>query len=104
MSGSKLQQNQRKILDSFELWNNYHFINSFKQINGFHNQYYLFKQQKIPFCFDDFLSLLDNNQVTTESGEPAEIESVEWNVWDDFAVVDYRVNKLYDDNFRIVYL
>jgi hypothetical protein len=104
MSGSKLQYNQRKILDSFELWNNYHFINSFKQINGFHNQYYLFRQQKIPFCFDDFLSLLDNNQVTTESGEPAEIESVEWDVWDDFAVVDYRVNKLYDDNFRIVYL
>jgi hypothetical protein len=104
MSGSQLQFNQRQILDTFELWNNFHFINSFKQINGFHNQYYLYKQQKIPFCFSDFLSLLDNNKVTTQSGENAEIESVEWNVWEDFAVIDYRINKLYDDNFRIIYL
>jgi len=104
MSGGQLSLEQRKILGSPNLWNNYHFLNSFKPIDGQHNQYYLFRQQKIPFCFADFLSLLNNNKVTTPSGEDAEIETVEWNVWDDFALIDYRVNRLYDNNLKITYL
>lgn len=104
MSGGSLSLEQRQILSSTNLWNNYHFLNSFKPINGQHNQYYLFRQQKIPFCFADFLSLLNNNKVTTPSGEDAQIESVEWNVWNDFATIDYRVNRLYDNNFKITYL
>ena len=65
MSSGKLVEGQRQILDSRRLWFDYHFLNSFKPINGKHNQYYLYRGQKIPFCFKDFLSLLDNNKVTT---------------------------------------
>lgn len=104
MSGSNLAMNQRSLLGASGLWDNYHFINSFKPINGFHSQYWLYKRQKIPFCFADFLSLLDNNNVTTASGEDAQIESIEWEVWNNFAFVDYRVNRLYDNNFNITYL
>jgi hypothetical protein len=104
MTAGQLQLEQRQILAADKLWTNYHFLNSFKSIDGQHNQYYLYSQQKIPFCFADFLSLLNNNKVTTASGEDAEIESVEWNVWNDFALIDYRVNRLYDNNFKITYL
>ena len=104
MSAGKLVKNQRQILDSRKLWFDYHYLNSFEPIDGEHNQYYLYSGQKIPFCFEDFLSLLDNNKVTTAAGEDAEIEGLEWNVWEDFAVIDYRVNRLYDNNFKISYL
>ena len=104
MSGSQLQNNQRDILSARNLWDNYHFINSFKPINGKHNQNWLYKEQKIPFCFEDFITILDNNQVETEAGEKAEIESLEWNIWDNFATINYRINRIYDNNFEITFL
>tara|TARA_R110000824_G_scaffold395070_3_gene595371 strand:- start:1101 stop:1424 length:324 start_codon:yes stop_codon:yes gene_type:complete len=104
MGGSSLQMDQREIMSATNLWNNYHYINSFKQINGKHNQYWLYKDQKIPFCFADFVQLLDNNQVETVSGEAAEIESLEWEIWNNFATISYKINRIYDDNFNITYL
>lgn len=104
MAGSTLQKNQRQIMAASKLWAEYHFINSFKKIDGKHNQYWLYREQKIPFCFEDFVTLLDNNQVETEAGEPAQIESLEWQIWDNFATINYKVNRLYDDNFEITFL
>lgn len=104
MSGSQLQNNQRVILSARSLWDNYHFINSFKPINGKHSQNWLYREQKIPFCFEDFITILDNNQVETEAGEKAEIESLEWNIWDNFATINYRINRIYDNNFEITFL
>ena len=104
MGGNQLAKEQRQILSATKLWENYHFLNSFKPIDGQHAQYFLFRKQKIPFCFADFLQLLDNNKVTTTTGEDAEIETVEWNVWENFATIDYKINRLYDNNFKITYL
>ena len=104
MAGGTLQKDQRSIMAASKLWQNYHFINSFKQIDGKHNQYWLYREQKIPFCFEDFVTLLDNNQVETEAGEPAQIESLEWQIWDNYATINYKVNRLYDDNFEITFL
>ncbi len=104
MSGSNLQLDQRNIISARKLWDNFHYINSFKEIDGFHNQYWIYREQKIPFCFEDFVNLLDSNQVETVTGEPAEIESLEWQIWDNFATINYRVNRLYDDNFNITFL
>ena len=104
MSGSNLQLDQRNIISARKLWDNFHYINSFKEIDGFHNQYWIYREQKIPFCFEDFVNLLDSNQVETEQGEAAEIESLEWDIWNNFATINYRVNRLYDDNFNITFL
>jgi len=103
MSGSQLQKDQRSIMAASKLWDDYHYINSFKPINGKHNQYWIYREQKIPFCFEDFITILDNNQVETASGEIAEIESLEWDIWDNFATINYRVNRLFDNNFEITY-
>jgi hypothetical protein len=102
--GNQLAKNQRTILGAKGLWNNYHFINSFALINGRHNQYYKYEEQPIQFCIDDFNSLAANNLVKTSDGENAEIETLEWEAWENKATVSYRVNRLYDDNFKISYL
>lgn len=104
MQGNQLALNQRDILGARGLWDNYHFINSFAPIGGIHNQYWLYEGQQIPFCFENFVSLINNNLVVTSEGENAEIERLEWNVWDNRATISYRVNRLYDDNFKIRYL
>lgn len=104
MSGNNLALDQRGKTSAAGLWENYHFINSFKPINGIHNQYYIYEGQRIPFCCDDFVKLLNSNQVETNEGEPAEIQELEWDVWNNSAVISYRVNRLYDNNFDIEFL
>ena len=104
MAGSSLQKDQRSIMAASKLWDNYHFINSFKPIDGKHNQYWIYREQKIPFCFEDFVTLLDSNQVETQSGETAQIESLEWQIWDNYATINYKVNRLYDNNFELTFL
>lgn len=109
MSGSILAKNQRVITSARSLWEKFHFINSFKKIesNGkfYHNQYYIYLGQRVPFCFEDFLKLICNNLVVLEdTGEEAELYSLDWNISEGHATLDYAVNRLYDDNFEIVYL
>ena len=104
MAGSSLRKNQRSILAASKLWDNYHFINSFKPIDGKHNQYWIYREQKIPFCFEDFVTLLDSNQVETQAGETAQIESLEWQIYDNYATINYKVNRLYDNNFELTFL
>ncbi len=105
MSGSQLQNDQRALTSAEKLWTDYHSINSFlPNANGEHNQYWTYEGQKIPFCASDFLKLLDSNQVETTSGEPAEVEDLEWDVWEETAIINYRVNRLYDENFKITFL
>jgi hypothetical protein len=104
MSGDKLAKNQRSILSATSLYNKYHYINSFVPTNGEHNQYWTYEEQEIPFCYEDFVSLEGNNLVETQSGEPAEISLLKWDVLENVATISYRVNRLYDNNFVIKYL
>lgn len=108
MNGGNLAKDQRNILSAERLWNEFHFINSFApiEVNGVvhHNQYKLFEKQKIPFCFEDFVSLLGNNLVTTKDGQNAELELLEWETWQNIATISYRVNEIYDENFEITIL
>jgi hypothetical protein len=104
MSGSKLAQDQRDKLSATRLWNELHFINSFAEINGVHNQYYRYEKVKVPFCLGDFVDLLNNNNCKTINGERAKIETLKWRVWDNTAIIDYRVKKKYTNNLSIKYV
>jgi hypothetical protein len=86
-----------------ELWDDYHYINSFKQINGKHNQWEIFK---LPFkiCVEKFITLLNNNFVTTTSGEIAEIERLQWTIEEDAAEAIVRVNRLTNNNLKQAFL
>ena len=101
MGASNLAVGQRTIMSAENLWNNYHAIESFVPINGKHNQQVIYSEVKIPFCFEDFVSLADNNYVQTKDGESAEISTLVWQVENDSAVVTYKVNRLYDNNLKL---
>ena len=104
LSGSKLAKGQRSLLSTKKLWDDYHFINSFAPINGTHNQYWTYKDQVIPFCYSDFKTLEQTNQVTIQSGELAEVERIVWDQEKGTATIDYRVNRLYTNNLKVEYL
>jgi hypothetical protein len=101
MSGSTISPQNRQIVRASYLWNNYHFINSFVVLNSKHNQHILHKSVKDRFCFEKFVNLLNNNFGVDEEGNDAEAERLEWEIKNDVAFIDYRVNKLYDTNLRI---
>lgn len=104
MAGNSLAIGQREILDSRKLWGNYHFINSFVTIEGINNQQKIFKEQKIPFCFKDFVSLSNSNFCKIETGQDAEVMRLVWSVEENSAIVSYRVYEIYDNNLKIEFL
>lgn len=104
MEGSKLAKDQRLKLGAKTLWEELHYVNSFAEINGVHNQYYRYEKVKVPFCMGDFVDLLENNNCKTLAGDFAKIESLKWRVWDNTAILDYRVKKKYTNNLKVKYV
>lgn len=102
MNGDSLALNQRDLLSARKLWDNYHSIESFvTNAEGDNNQQLIYSEQTIPFCFEDFVSLINNNYCETENGERAEIETLNWVVESNSAVITYRVYRVYDTNLKI---
>lgn len=104
MSGSKLANNQRGLLSQKRIWDELHFINSFKEINGEHNQRFIYKGVKVKFCIEDYISLLDSQEAETADGQEAMIDVLKWKVRDNYAIIDYRIKKKFTNNLKITYL
>lgn len=101
MAGSKLANNQRELLDAEKLWENYHFINSFAEYKGQHNQFFRFKDQRVPMTIKEFEGLLKNNRAYDEQGNEYLIEKVIYNPYKTSAVIDYRLKKKYTNNLKV---
>lgn len=104
MAGSKLANNQRELLDARVLWDQFHFINSFAEYQGEHNQWFRYKEQPVPMTIEDFAILLENNKATDSEGNEYLIESVTYNPYKTTALIDYRVKKKYTNNLKIEFL
>lgn len=87
------------------LWEKYHSQKSFVG-NSFTNtnQWILHEGVRIPFGFDDFLKLIDNSYFYDINGDTAQVTKIQWNVSQDFAIVDYKVNKVYTKNLKETYI
>lgn len=101
MNGSKLEKNQRDFISAELLWDNFHSINSFVEINGIHNQYTKHPKVEVKFCLENFLSLLDSNYAKTIDGKEALIELLKYKVGESKAEIDYRVLEKHTNNLRI---
>lgn len=101
MQGSKLATDQRALLSARSLWDKYHFINSFAEYNGVHNQWFRFKGQRVPMPLSDFATLLENNRAQTVDGYDLLIEKVVYSPDQTTAVLDFRVRKKYTNNLKI---
>ena len=104
MSGSKLATNQRQILSADNLWNDFHYINSFAEIKGVHNQYWRYPATKVPMDLEQFALLLENNSGKTQEGERFVLETMKYYPNDRYAVIEYRIKKKYTNNLKIDYV
>jgi hypothetical protein len=77
------------------LYENFWIVNNFADGS---NQYEIFPTQKIRFKESDYLSVKNNKFVTTFDNQQAEILRLDWNMWEQSAEVEYKVNKKYDNN------
>jgi hypothetical protein len=102
--GSKTKFNKLHILNSQivsakYLYDNYHFIESFvpstDRPNG--NQYIIKEYEKVPFCFEDYQNVKQNNSIFVGS-EKGEIENLKWNPYQQHADMRVRISKLYTTN------
>jgi len=102
---NKLDVNNSVYFSGLYLYENYHFINSFLPTNDKPNgnQYYLYDYGNIPFTFNDFEKVKENNCIFTADGQTAIIDYLKWNVWDQKAQIKVRVNKLYTNNLKEIY-
>jgi hypothetical protein len=101
MNGSRLASDQRKYFDARKLWDNYHFINSFAEYQGEHNQWIRFEQQPVTMSIEDFVTLMDNNFSTDSQGREYLIEKVNFRPHDNTAKIDFRVKRKYTTNLQI---
>lgn len=101
VTGDKLASNQRELLSAKAIWNEFYFINSFVAINNTHNQHTLIDSQDIPFCFENLLTLINNNFAKTQDGKDAEIERLRWRLRSNKATIDYRINELHTNNLKL---
>ena len=105
MSGASLAKDQRQKMSASRLWSDYHYINSFvTQSDGSNNQQLIYEEQKIDFCFENFVSLGDNPYQKTEDGRDAKIKEIVWNYESNTAVITYNVFSVYDNNLKETFL
>ena len=102
-SANKLVANNRSVWSAKYLYNNYHHKNSFV-LNNYENQYYIYKGVKVPFGFDEFNQLIQNSYFYNQNGDLCKLEQISWNVSQDFALIDYRVQKKYTTNLIETYI
>lgn len=104
MQGDKLATNQRGILGAKTFWDKYHFINSFAEINGIHNQWLKMPQLRMPLTEEQVEILMQNNFLTSSDGKRVMIEKLVWQPYKGTALIDYRVNEKYTNNLKIDYV
>lgn len=104
MEGSKLATNQRQLLSSKRLWEELHFITSFVELNGIHNQWIRFESIKVPFCMESFISLMDSNFCYSPENKECKIENFKWRVWEDYATMNFRIKEKYTNNLKLNYI
>lgn len=102
-SALRLQVNQRTFWSAKYLYDLYYFRNSFV-LNNFGNQYYIYKNVRVPFGFEQFTQLTENSYFYNQGGDLCKLEQISWNVSQDFALIDYRVQTKYTSNLVESYI
>lgn len=104
MKGSKLAPGQRDKLSARSHWDLYHFINSFAEINGIHNQWQRYPAMRIPIKEEELRIILNNEFVNSPEGKKAMIEKLTYNPYKGTIEVEYRINEIYTNNLKIEYV
>lgn len=102
LGGGKTNPNSISLfLDAEKLYKEYHASRSAYGFAPFQpNQWYTWKEVQIPMCCEEYLAIKDNNYAKYQ-GNDAKIMKLEWNPYDQVAIIDFRVRKVYTDNLKL---
>lgn len=107
----KLHSNNKVLTAASTLMDNHHFTNfAVRKIttNGTvkadHNQWLIYTDKEIPFCCDDFQSLVNNNYGKTHDGKLMKVKSIVWKPERSTADITYRVKEQYTRNLNQSYI
>lgn len=102
------------ILSAENIYKKFHYINSFVPTNvadtddnpltpQLHNQWKLYEFENVPFCFEDYLKVKNDNKIIFVD-KFGLVEGIEWNIFNETAKITFRVNELYTLNLENVEL
>jgi len=103
-SNNKLLASNEVLLDAEYFWDNYHSTSSFdSETYPKNNQQKLWSIDKIPFCFEDYELVKANNKIIDSDGfTTGEITSLQWNIFEQTASIEFKTNEVYTKNLRTV--
>jgi len=96
----KVSASYLTIMSAKVLHDNYYFINSFTPVPVNHNQFRRHVRLKIPFCFEDYITLSENPGFTTANGEEGVFEKIEGHPDSGSAEVDIRIKDVFTTNLK----
>jgi hypothetical protein len=108
MSNEKIPANDADQLNAVDFWG-FHAINSFAPVIdpitgvSVHNQYKLYDKITIPFCYQDWLTLLGNNKFLTTNGDIGKVTNIEWDIHNETANISYKIKHLYTKNLKLAF-
>lgn len=100
MALNKVRSTYKTIMSAERLHTDYYFINSFTPVPVNHNQYTRHLRVRIPFCFEDYITLAENNGFTTIDGRSGKFEKIEGIPDSGFADVDIRIKEVFTTNLK----
>ena len=100
LNGKSVDKDYRSIMNAEVLHDKFYFINSFVPVPVNHNQFKKFEGIRIPFCFEDYVTLSDNSFFTTSDGKQGKFEKIEGNPDGTFADVDFRIKEVFTTNLK----
>lgn len=100
---NKIDENNNTYVNATYLWNNFHYVTSFVPTADRPNANQWLKKtiERVPFTWQDFQKVKNNNRIFTSDGKVAKITSLKWNVWDQLADIDFMVNEVHTKNLQI---
>ena len=100
MALNKIRPTYREIMSAKVLHDDFYFINSFVPTPINHNQFRRHQGVRIPFCFEDYITLSENPGFTTKDGREGRFEKIEGNPDGGFATVDIRIKEVFTTNLK----
>ena len=95
----KLDVRNDIIINALYLYKKYHFINTF--VGNDHNQYKIYEIDEIPFCYDDYGRVKNNNIIFDSDGvTKGEVINLKWNIYKQTASIKYKLREKYTDNLQ----
>ena len=91
------------IINTDFLYKNYHFLRNFATTGNYagNNQHKLYSAANVPFCYDDYQLLKNSNRLQDAEGRSGELITCSWNVENQTADFEYKINESYTNNISL---